>query len=586
MTKEVSATQLSVNAKHFAVMLDMVRHGIEYALIVEDDATFESPEQLFKAMSFNETLTRYVEPHLPTKAQKPAQFPEWGLFESVGGEVSVGANARDDDVNKGLIPEKKSQEEYLFDHLALGACEESHHRKKVATPFSKGGHVGVADRSCARCLLAYVSSLSGATRLLSKQALPWVGPMENQMNWASSSKASENRPLDCLWVDPPVVWEAPGNEGDGLEDAARLERHRERLKPYINDVDLLIASPSRRNDQEDDDDGASVVALPVSSKEEAEDAKINAETDDDGGLIFDGGTLAKNSQKLFLRNKTSFEEAPDDSITISRRSVCVRAPAKYVAEDFRSATPMDSPCVLAKPGLPLSKACPRSSWIEHHVYSFLADSALSQFQQCKKKIYLDLGFSASSMAWALAKYPLAFDEVHAWDSSKTHRFPPLPSDFKGRPLPPLIMVYNARADGVNGDCERTPDSEGRRSASYGGSRCVGSMACRQKQQLLSDFSCCGAMDISAYLQSVATKDDFVLFKIDVDGGMEFKIFDDLIRSGAWKLVDEVLVEFHFTDAEDSSSESSSRRAMTIEDAVRVVEDWRNHRTPAFHIWAD
>ena len=230
----LTLAQLSVNAKHYAAMLDMLRHGVRYAMIVEDDAAFETGSKIVATAKnktydvlakypgstcFNETLLKYIEPHLPTLARKPAGF----------GGVFGGKHAGDD-----------ARAPYIFDHLSFGACDmywdkvysfgaasgangpQTKLRRQVS-PL-EGSHVSRSDWSCTRCLISYVSSLSGATRFLEAGALPWVSSIDIHLTWASGTKATEGRPADCLWVEPPIVWEDPGTEGDGLDDAARLHR--------------------------------------------------------------------------------------------------------------------------------------------------------------------------------------------------------------------------------------------------------------------------------------------------------------------------------------------------------------------------
>lgn len=218
----LTPNQVSVNAKHYAAMLDMLRHGIKYALIVEDDAAFESGSKRFEdkstgkvtnaqfdvtklypgSNSFNETMNRFVVPHLPNWLHKPANF---------GGVVGPSGPPLPDG-------------EYIFDHLSLGACDMywkhvygfgSSNGHAVASNAGKlhrnvhafDGHISVSGWSCSRCLIAYISSLSGATRLLSKQGLPWVASIDIHMTWLSGSRASEGRHMDCLWVEPPIAWE-------------------------------------------------------------------------------------------------------------------------------------------------------------------------------------------------------------------------------------------------------------------------------------------------------------------------------------------------------------------------------------------
>ena len=224
---------LSVNAKHYAVMLDMLRHRIRYALILEDDARFDSgtkqvpfgflhfhhhhhapakdrsiPVVFNVSHSFGATFRRTIEdfivPHLPTLAHAPQGF---------------------------LNNETTPSSEYVFDHLMLGACDLyfrdlykfgkqngaalTRGLRRGVVPFSDPINVA-PKRSCTRCLIAYVASQSGAAKTLDITAFPWQTPIDIHIAQLSQL----HRPLNCLWVEPPMVWEDPGTEGDGIDDAA------------------------------------------------------------------------------------------------------------------------------------------------------------------------------------------------------------------------------------------------------------------------------------------------------------------------------------------------------------------------------
>ena len=81
-------------------------------------------------------------------------------------------------------------------------------------------HLATA-RECSRCAQAYIVSRDGAARLLSAGALPFAAAIDAHLGWVSRENRTERRPLDCLWAEPPLVWEDPGLEGDGLPDAGQ-----------------------------------------------------------------------------------------------------------------------------------------------------------------------------------------------------------------------------------------------------------------------------------------------------------------------------------------------------------------------------
>ena len=543
----LTPAQLSVNSKHYAAMLDMLRHGVRYAMIVEDDAAFETGSKIVASAknktfdvlktysgstSFNETLLKYIEPHLPTLARKPAGFG--GVF----GEKLAGNDPR--------AP-------YIFDHLSFGACD-MHWDKVYAYGTASGAgrpqttlrkqvtslessHVSRSDWSCTRCLISYVSSLSGATRFLEARALPWVASIDIHLTWASGTKVSEGRPADCLWVEPPIVWEDPGAEGDGLVDAARLHRPP--------------AAPAART--------AGIGVYPVAPAAGAPPPPLA------------GGN------------------APE---------LCWTTPADYVAEDYDKVTDMNTQCVNPEANkLPRAVACPRFMWVESGVYKLLGVEHSAVYKQCPKRIYFDLGVNAfqSSIEWAITKYPVIFDEVHGWEMSQ-RLFPRIPPAdvfrraHPGRQLPSLVMIYNAAADAVSEGCARAKcPNKAHAARSY----CATPATCQRKRELLSKYGCCSRCHIAKYLLDGFAREDFILFKIDIEG-VEYKVFDDMVRMGAQYLVNEVMAELHFkTDTPGlvgwstpggPAWRSYPGHAVTYEEAHRYVESWRTH-TSAFHVWA-
>jgi len=229
----LKGAQVSVNTKHNAAYLDMLRHGITHALILEDDATFVSGSKTisqrgatptrvtfdvtrsYGTRGFNESFERVLVPELPNLATHPEGFVKTGLGVDFLRTTSRAAAA--------AAP--------LFDVLQLGACDNPWQDwYKGGNPgLLKGGphryaamrfssHLSKA-HECSRCAIGYVISASGATRMLSVRSLPYIHSIDHQLNGVSAYKRSEGREMNCLWAEPPLIWEDAGAEGDGLTDA-------------------------------------------------------------------------------------------------------------------------------------------------------------------------------------------------------------------------------------------------------------------------------------------------------------------------------------------------------------------------------
>ena len=242
----------SVDTKNYAALLDMLRHGFERALIVEDDAAFAPGAKrvgggeawfatgaAYKNASFKRALENMLVPRLPTRARRPEGFR--ALDEPTRGAPGGGAGR----ALRGAVETAPS-----FDVLMLGGCDthwrdfydygRAHPPRRGPQALMRGeifgahswaggararepasaSHLATA-RECSRCAQAYIVSRDGAARLLSAGALPFAAAIDAHLGWVSRENRTERRPLDCLWAEPPLVWEDPGLEGDGLPDAGQ-----------------------------------------------------------------------------------------------------------------------------------------------------------------------------------------------------------------------------------------------------------------------------------------------------------------------------------------------------------------------------
>lgn len=311
-----------------------------------------------------------------------------------------------------------------------------------------------------------------------------------------------------------------------------------------------------------------------------------------------------SKDNMEMTNKTIRGEMNDAATVFPNMSAdeaigsCFKAPPFYVAEDFETATPMNTKCVAPSRGISKKDACPRTQWLSNGVYSFLGAAIGSEIvMTCPKRIYLDLGANAfqSSILWAITRYPVPFDEIHAWEMVP-RLFPRIPNQsthakrYPVRPLPSLIMTYNAAADSRNEGCENSRAPNKKLAL---GSHCADLRACARLRELISRWGSCARVNISQYIRHVAREADFVVVKMDVEG-FEYKILDELADSGSWRLIDEIMVEFHFQTKTPGISgwgrpggpawRSYPERAMTFEDARNYVQTWREKRTPAFHVY--
>ena len=67
------------------------------------------------------------------------------------------------------------------------------------------------------------------------------------------------------------------------------------------------------------------------------------------------------------------------------------------------------------------------------------------------------------------------------------------------------------------------------------------------------------IDISKWIQNNFSKDDYIIFKMDIEGG-EYKTLDKLINDNTFNMVDELYIDFH-----------GSKVGKTKEDGIILVE---------------
>jgi GR25 family glycosyltransferase involved in LPS biosynthesis len=246
-TEKVTPAKLSVNLKHYAAYLDMLRHGHKYAMVVEDDAAFETgskqSEDLHtgsKSVSFDVSKT-YVHPMTGE--------PSKGFHDSI---VNVVANLLPEETFEVLNPARDysplhvdqaavqsgattplQHSSFHFDTLMLGACDNhwsamynfgawvnENAKRRKGTNRTNAHITRLQGRSCSRCMIGYLISLRGAVRMLERESLPFWVSIDNWVDLVHSKRMDAGRgPMSCLWAEPPVIWENPGPEGDGLFDA-------------------------------------------------------------------------------------------------------------------------------------------------------------------------------------------------------------------------------------------------------------------------------------------------------------------------------------------------------------------------------
>lgn len=281
----------------------------------------------------------------------------------------------------------------------------------------------------------------------------------------------------------------------------------------------------------------------------------------------------------------------------SRAAYCHGAPSTWHGEDAEKATPINEPCYnVNAPG----PNCPRATWLEDGHYKFWGQENPAEITKaCGRRILLDLGTNRwdTSLEWFASTYPVPFDEIHGWEMNSKRLWPqvPFPGKFKAqhnKSLPNAVTLFNAAADTKTSDC----GNRHRFDLAHKTSGCfaeagVDDEACQRQRVQLKQYGLCASINVVDYLKAIAKPEDFVVFKMDVEG-MEFKILDQLWEANAFELIDEMCVEFHFrtawapgwTKPGGQATLSYPGRVMELKDATDRVEQWRR-KVRAFHIWA-
>ena len=237
--------EISVTLKHYAAYYDILRQGLRTALVLEDDAMFESGSKYvdiklghgrrapkkkvlhhfkidrgFKNHNFRDIFNLEIVPNLPTGRKRlPPDFIE--------GVVPPGVcNEKKRKKRKKGKKKRCRGEPYNFDFLMLAACDSLAIRMEAlweeGSTYGGGNwnieswesneHLLSAARSCSRCMIAYVVSMQGAVKVLTNPRGFCRGVDYNI--GLMSKEAPVNGTFNCLHVFPNIAWEDPGIEGD------------------------------------------------------------------------------------------------------------------------------------------------------------------------------------------------------------------------------------------------------------------------------------------------------------------------------------------------------------------------------------
>ena len=265
--------EISLSLKHYAAYYDMLRKGYRFALVMEDDAMFESGSKMveiklgkgrkapkrtvrhqfkidrgFKHHNFRDIFRKEIVPNLPV-AGKPLP-PDF-----IHGLVPSGS-FDETKKHKGRVHRRRHRRQrrdharpYNVDFLMLAACDQL--AMRMETMWRTGGtyaggswsvkryggnqrrHFLSAVHSCTRCMIAYVVSMQGAVKVLTNSR-GFCRSVDYNVG-VMSKEVPKNESFNCLHVFPNVVWEDPGPEGDGnfLQRNPTLKRLKRPDGPQI-----------------------------------------------------------------------------------------------------------------------------------------------------------------------------------------------------------------------------------------------------------------------------------------------------------------------------------------------------------------
>lgn len=176
--------------------------------------------------------------------------------------------------------------------------------------------------------------------------------------------------------------------------------------------------------------------------------------------------------------------------------------------------------------------------------------------QGKRKVLYDLGLNKfdSSIGWMRRNYGVTFDAIYGWEV-----------DTKIFQLPPASQIIA----GLNFGSEEAAQ------------RFLDTIHYEYKRADLTDSD--SSRDIAKFIQSTSSPEDFVVLKMDIEGG-EWALLPHLIKQGVLpSYVDELFVELHFAHPRLASWGWNKFRPHTLEDARAMMERLRELGVFA-HYW--
>jgi GR25 family glycosyltransferase involved in LPS biosynthesis len=241
--------RFSIAMKHYAAYYDMLRQGYRYSLIIEDDAYFKSGSKVKTSRTTTAKSTK--------RKQMVLNFDVVSTFKVDNVTSTLGFKETMNEIigpdldalprsNSATGSENSSDKERVnghqhtsskFDLLQLGACDHHwlHYKGGIDIESGRSQYQSkpithhLSTNSCSRCGLAYIISERGAVKLLSsigQQVHPTssfndhLHPYPQQVSPSSSTSSSATPSLlgsmNCIWVEPPIVWEDPGKTMNGL----------------------------------------------------------------------------------------------------------------------------------------------------------------------------------------------------------------------------------------------------------------------------------------------------------------------------------------------------------------------------------
>jgi GR25 family glycosyltransferase involved in LPS biosynthesis len=239
----------SVAMKHYAAYYDMLRQGYRYSLIIEDDASFKSGSKVITSRTITAKSTKrkqmvlnfdVVSTFKVDNATSSLGFKET-MNEIIGPDLDAlpwlhsPTSSEKNSSDKERVNDGHQHTSSKFDLLQLGACDRHwlHYKGGVDIESGRSQYQSkpitqhLSTNSCSRCGLAYIISERGAVKLLSSigQQLHSTSPFKDHLHpypqrFSPSSSSTETPSLvgnmNCIWVEPPIVWEDPGKTMNGL----------------------------------------------------------------------------------------------------------------------------------------------------------------------------------------------------------------------------------------------------------------------------------------------------------------------------------------------------------------------------------